>query len=142
MRRDALAIFRAGLKAADPAGAVSLHLSKLRPEQYERIFVVGAGKAGATMARAVERVLDWRIDGGLINVKDGHTAKLRRIELHECGHPIPDQRGVDGARRIAEIATKAGVEDLVLCLISGGGSALLPFPAEGSAISRTIFRVS
>ena len=135
LRRDALAIFRAGLKTADPAEAVSLRLSKLRPDRFERIFVVGAGKAGATMARAVERVLGWRIDGGLINVKDGHTARLRRIELNECGHPIPDQRGVDGARRIAEIATKAGVEDLVLCLISGGGSALLPFPAEGISLA-------
>jgi hydroxypyruvate reductase len=135
LRKDSLSIFRAGLKAADPATAVTQHLAaaarKLRLDQYRRILVVGAGKAGATMARAAERALGARIAAGLINVKDGHTAKLRRIELNECGHPIPDGRGVDGARRIAEIARQAGPDDLVLCLISGGGSALLPYPAEG-----------
>jgi hydroxypyruvate reductase len=66
----------------------------------------------------------------LLNVKYGHTARLRRIELHECGHPVPDQRGVDGARRIARIAAGAGPDDLVLCLISGGASALLPLPPD------------
>ena len=60
------------------------------------------------MAQAAERVLGRRITAGLINVKDGHVAKLRRIELNECGHPVPDERGVDGARRIAQIAAAAG----------------------------------
>lgn len=142
LRQHALAIFRAGLDAADPAKAVARHLTlkgdvlsvsgaRHRLNRYERIFVVGAGKAGATMAAAVERVLGRRITAGLINVKDGHTAKLRRIELNECGHPIPDERGVDGARRIAAMVREAGERDLVLCLVSGGGSALLPSPAEG-----------
>jgi glycerate 2-kinase len=66
--------------------------------------VVGAGKAGASMARAAERALGRIMTGGLVNVKYGHVAKLRRIELNECGHPVPDQRGVAGAERIAEIA--------------------------------------
>jgi glycerate 2-kinase len=146
LRRDALAIFRNGLMAADPANAVARYLRvngaklivgarKYQLDRFKRIFVVGAGKASATMARAVERTLGSRITGGLINVKDGHTAKLRRIELNECGHPIPDERGVDGARRIAGIACEAGGSDLVLCLISGGGSALLPFPAEGISLA-------
>ena len=82
------------------------------------------------MARAAERVLGRRITRGLLNVKYGHVAPLRRIELNECGHPVPDQRGVEGARRIAEIAAGAGADDLVLCLISGGASALLPLPAD------------
>ena len=60
--------------------------------------MIGAGKAGASMARAAERVLGRRITAGLINVKDGHLAKLRRIELNECGHPVPDERGVGGCR--------------------------------------------
>ncbi len=131
LRRHALAIFRSGLAAADPADAVTQYLKKQKFENYRRIFVVGAGKAGATMARAAERVLGARITAGLINVKDGHTAKLRRIDLNECGHPIPDERGVDGARRIAALASGSGAGDLVLALMSGGGSALLPFPAEG-----------
>ena len=122
-------IFRAALAAADPGGAVERHLRRWKAARYRNIYVVGAGKAGASMAQAAERVLGPRIAGGLINVKYGHVARLRRIELNECGHPMPDQRGVDGATRIAQIAESAGKDDAVLCLISGGGSALLPFPA-------------
>src|SRR4051794_9300740 len=112
LRRHALAIFRAGLAAADPADAVTQYLKKQKFENYHRIFVIGAGKAGATMGRAAERVLGSRITAGLINVKDGHTRKLRRIELNECGHPIPDERGVNGARRIAALASNACAGDL------------------------------
>jgi hydroxypyruvate reductase len=104
----------------------------LRREKFDRfrhIYVIGAGKAGASMASGVERVLGRRITAGFLNVKDGYLAKLRRIELHECGHPIPDARGVAGAERIAEIARQATADDLVLCLISGGASALMPLPA-------------
>jgi hydroxypyruvate reductase len=131
LRRDAARIFRSALAAADPAGAVERHLARRDYSGYRRIYVVGSGKAGAAMARAAERVLGARITGGLINVKDGHTAKLRRIELNECGHPVPDERGVAGARRIAGIASGADKGDLVLCLISGGASALMPLPAAG-----------
>ncbi len=130
LRKDALAIFRASLKAADPAGAVARALEKGRYDRYQRIFVIGAGKASATMARAAERVLGRRIAAGLVNTKYGHVAKLRRVELHECGHPVPDERGVEGARRIAAIAESAGADDLVICLVSGGASALLPLPAD------------
>jgi glycerate 2-kinase len=128
LRRHALAIFQASLAAADPEAAVERHLSKQKLRQYRRIFVVGAGKAGASMAKAAERVIGDRITAGLINVKDGHTLPLERIELNECGHPVPDERGVEGARRIAAIAEEAGEDDLVVCLISGGASALLPAP--------------
>jgi hydroxypyruvate reductase len=94
-----------------------------------RIFVVGAGKASASMALGIEEALGSRISGGLLNVKYGHTAPLRYIELNECGHPLPDESGVAGARRIAAIAQSAQAGDLVICLISGGASALLPYPA-------------
>src|SRR5215475_12889579 len=97
LRRDAAAIFRASLAAADPGGAVERELQRRRYDRYRNIYVVGAGKAGAAMARAAERVLGRRITAGLINVKDGHVATLRRIELNECGHPVPDARGVAGA---------------------------------------------
>ncbi|HWB98359.1 MAG TPA: DUF4147 domain-containing protein, partial [Bryobacteraceae bacterium] len=130
LRRQARSIFQAALTAADPFAAVVRQLEKQRYDRYRRIFVLGSGKAGASMARAAERVLGRRITAGLINVKYGHVAKLRRIELNECGHPVPDERGVAGARRIAALAAEAGPDDLVLCLISGGASALLPFPAE------------
>ncbi len=143
LRRQALRIFQAALKAADPTVAVLRHL-KLDPKPYRNIFVIGAGKASAQMARAVERLLGARITGGLINVKDGHGAKLRRIDFQECGHPVPDARGVAGARRIAQIASQAGPDDLIICLISGGASALLPFPippitlAAKQKITRTL----
>ena len=129
LRKQALSIFKAALAEADPGEAVARHLAKIDFSRFADIYVVGAGKAGASMAAATERVLGRRIRGGLINVKDGHVRKLRRIELNECGHPVPDQRGVAGAERIADIARRAGAEDLVICLISGGASALLPLPA-------------
>lgn len=127
--RDAMRIFRAALAAADPLQGVIRELKRHSFARYEHIWVLGAGKATAQMARGVERVLGARITGGLINVKDGHTARLRRIEQHECSHPVPDERGVEGSQRILEIARRAGPRDLVICLISGGGSALLPLPA-------------
>jgi hydroxypyruvate reductase len=130
LRRQALAIFKAALRASNPAEAVVRRLSREDLTRYRNIYVVGAGKAGAAMARAAERVLRGRIARSLLNVKYGHIVPLRRIELNECGHPVPDERGVEGARRIAEIAAGAGADDLVLCLISGGASALLPLPAD------------
>jgi glycerate 2-kinase len=129
LRRDALTIFRAALRAADPAAGVARQLERLDVSRFRNIYVIGAGKAGASMAHAAERVFGRRITAGLVNVKDGHTAKVRRIELNECGHPVPDERGVSGAERIAAMAAAAGKDDLVVCLISGGASALLPAPA-------------
>jgi hydroxypyruvate reductase len=131
LRKHARTIFQAALSAADPAGAVERHLKRRDFSRFRDIYVVGAGKAGASMAQAAERVLGRRIAAGLLNVKYGHTVKLRRIELNECGHPVPDLNGVAGAERIAGIAAGAGKDDLVICLISGGASALLPAPAEG-----------
>jgi glycerate 2-kinase len=139
-RHHALQIFRAALQAADPYRAVLAHMSfdgrvlktggkRYRLDAFDRIQVIGAGKAGASMARAVERLLGRRISGGFINVPDGVSARLHRIQLHPCGHPIPDERGAEGARRILEIARSAGPRDLLIALISGGASAMLPAPA-------------
>jgi len=102
---------------------------------FDRVQVIGAGKAGAAMARAVEHLLGRRIAGGVVNVPDGIAApdgistKVRRIDLQPAGHPIPDARGQQGALRILEIASAAGPRDLLICVISGGASALLPAPA-------------
>jgi glycerate 2-kinase len=141
LRRDALDIFRCALRAVDPVECVRRHLQvrggnlvagkrRYPLSRFRRVIVIGAGKAGATMARSVETVLGRRVEGGLVNIKDGHTANVHRVELNECGHPLPDHRGVDGARRIAALAAEAAADDLVICLISGGGSALLPLPAD------------
>ena len=86
------------------------------------------------MAQALERLLGKRVTGGWINVPDGTKAKLKRIQLHESGHPVPDERGVEGARRIAEIARESGPRDLLLCVISGGASALMPLPVAGMTL--------
>ncbi len=131
LRRHAISIFRAALAAAQPADAVAHHLARRSFARFRNIYVIGAGKAGASMAQAAERVLGGRITAGLINVKDGHVARLRHIELNQCGHPVPDERGAAGSARIAQIAAAAGRDDLVICLVSGGASALLPLPAEG-----------
>ena len=140
MRKHALQIFRAALEAADPYAAVLRHLKfdgrtliaggrRYRMSGFDHVQVIGAGKASAAMARAVERVLGRRIAGGVINVPDGISAKLRRIELNPAGHPIPDEGGQRGAQRILEIAHSAGPRDLLICVISGGASALLPAPS-------------
>jgi hydroxypyruvate reductase len=87
------------------------------------------------MALAVERLLGKRITAGVVNVKYGHTAKLKRVELNECGHPVPDEAGVRGSERIARLAAEATERDLILCVMSGGGSALLPSPADGITLA-------
>src|SRR5450432_191248 len=137
LRRHALAIFKAALAAADPSAAVTRHLKRRDFARYSNIYVIGAGKAGASMAHAAERVLGRRITAGLINVKDAPASRRNsRIELNPCGHPMPDARGVAGAERIAQIAAAARKDDLVVCLISGGASALMPLPAVGITLAQ------
>ena len=142
MRQQAEEIFRAALKAVDPIEAVfryvnlvdgALQVGERRFEfkDYDRILVVGAGKAGAPMARALEDLLGDRISDGVIVVKEGHGLPLQHVRIHEAGHPVPDERGIRGAEDILSLVSAAGERDLVLCVISGGGSALLVAPAEG-----------
>lgn len=99
--------------------------------QFQRLFIVGTGKASCPMARALEEVLGDRILRGLITTKYGHSLPLKYTEVIEAGHPIPDQKGWEGALRIKELLRGTGPRDLVFFLLSGGGSALLPLPAEG-----------
>lgn len=102
---------------------------------FEHLFVIGAGKACAPMALALENLLGDRIDSGLINVKYQHVEQLSRIKINEAGHPIPDENGMAGAGEILRIVQSATAEDLVVCLLSGGGSALLPLPADGISLA-------
>lgn len=136
-RTQARQIFNAALKAADPKAAVLGHLSADEPllRRAKRIFLLGAGKASAPMAQAVEKVCGRRIAAGCIVVKDGHSAPLRYAEIRESGHPVPDERGVAAAQRIAELAREATADDLVICCISGGASALMPLPAPGVTLA-------
>lgn len=98
-------------------------------DRYEHVYIIGAGKATAPMAAALESLLEGHLTAGAITVKYGHTSRLKQIEATEAGHPVPDNNGERGSARIMSLAEKAGENDLVFCLISGGGSALMPMPA-------------
>ncbi len=126
-------LFDAGVAAADPARIVPRHLPA-RPEG--RTVVVGAGKASAAMARAFEQAWDGPLEG-LVVTRYGHGLPCDRIEIVEAAHPVPDQAGVAAARRIVERVAALGADDLVVALISGGGSALLTLPAPGLTLADT-----
>ena len=147
LKAKALHIFSASVEAVHPQQLMEevlllkgtvLHISGLKGKELEidlsevgRIVAVGAGKAVAPMARSLEELLQERLEGGLISVKYDHGFPLDRIEVREAGHPIPVDNGQHGADLIKNIAKNAIKNDLLLCLISGGGSALLPLPAFG-----------
>lgn len=126
---DALlrALLDAALLAADPARAVPPHLP---PPPKGRTVVVGAGKAAASMARAVEDHWQGPLEG-LVVTRYGHGLPCRRIRVVEASHPMPDAAGAAAAAEILEMVRGLGPDDLVLCLVSGGGSALLGLPAAG-----------
>jgi len=138
-------IFEAGVEAVDPVRAVRRHLkrngsdlvagsARWSLEKIDRVYVVGAGKASAAMASAVVEIVGDRLSGGVVNTKYGHAASVDRVKICEAGHPVPDENGMRGASEIAEIASNAEARDLVICCLSGGGSALLPLPAEGVSL--------
>lgn len=122
------AVFAAALEAVDPLIVVPPFLPE-RPKSG-RTVVVGAGKAAARMAMAVESCWSGELQG-IVVTRYGHGADCRHIEVVEAGHPIPDQAGSDAARRILELISGLEADDLVVCLISGGGSSLLTLPAPG-----------
>ncbi|HOP36337.1 MAG TPA: glycerate kinase, partial [Syntrophales bacterium] len=141
-RKDALAIFQEGLKAADPFAAVERTLQVKEDRitvaersydagRYRRILVIGGGKAASPMARALEHRFGSRIAKGLVVTKYGHDMPLETVQVREAAHPVPDEAGERGARDILSLLEDVTEEDLVFCLLSGGGSALLPLPAPG-----------
>ncbi len=145
-RALALKSLEAALNAADPRKLVKSKLtlkdSTLTADKYSfdlsklsHIYVVGGGKASGPMAEALEEVLGNRITKGLVNVPRSCKSKTRAVLLHEASHPIPDEAGVEGTRRMLEMAEQAEKDDLVVCLISGGGSSLMPLPRGEITIS-------
>ncbi|WDN89012.1 glycerate 2-kinase [Desulfosarcina sp. BuS5] len=151
IRSDAREIFRNSLMAVDPYKAVKrfIHIEgdrlligmEGRPEaeldlaEFDRIALVGAGKAAAPMARGIEELFGKKIRKGLINVKYGFTEKLAFTGIIESGHPVPDKNGVKGTEKILDFLRRANEKDLIFSLISGGGSALLPQPARNITLS-------
>ncbi len=141
----------AALDAVDPAAAVarSLHREGARLDvggqsydlaSFNHVYLVGAGKAGAPMARLASQALGDRLTRGLVIVKEGYLdleggPQDPRVEVVEASHPLPDERGVQACRRIADLVRSCGPDDLLFCLISGGGSALLTSPVEGVSLA-------
>src|SRR5262245_37627342 len=141
-RQHALDIWQAALTAVRPEPLVRQAMSEFQADvaQAKRIVVVGAGKAGSAMARGLENALSnsLHLVEGLVNVPADSVSPLRKIRLHAgrpagSNHPAPE--GVSGAERMLEVLGNAGPEDLAICLLSGGGSALLPAPDEGISLS-------
>jgi len=99
-------------------------------KEVDKIFLVGTGKAASVMAQAIEEIFGDRITRGIITTKYGHLLPLKKTEIIEAGHPLPDRKGYEGARKIRRLLQESGPKDLVIFLLSGGGSALLPFPAD------------
>src|SRR6204780_3257534 len=118
-------MFQAAIDAAQPALCVPRHLPQ---PPSGRLVVIGAGKASAAMARAVED--NWRGElSGIVVTRYGYSVPCRHIEIVEAAHPVPDAAGMRAAQRILKLVGSLHKDDLVLCLISGGGSALIPLPA-------------
>ena len=125
-------LFDAAVAAASPAACMPLWLED-RPTG--NVIVVGAGKAAASMAAIIEQ--QWAEPlHGLVIVPDGHTAECDHIEVVEASHPVPDERGVTATRRILDLVSNLSGDDTVVCLLSGGGSALLCAPASGITLDK------
>jgi glycerate 2-kinase len=120
-------MFDAAIASAQPAVCIPPHLPK---PPRGRLIVVGAGKASAAMARVVEDHWPGPLSG-LVVTRYGYAVPCKRIEIAEAAHPVPDAAGMRAAQRILALVGNLHADDLVLCLISGGGSALMPLPAEG-----------
>ena len=137
----------AAIEAVEPAQAVANAMrcqgarlavggQNLKLEEFEQIYLIGAGKASAPMARAAAQILGAWLTRGIIITKDGHleTGSLPGVEILEASHPLPDARGVAGTRKVIELLQTAGEQTLVICVLSGGGSALLTAPTPGVSL--------
>jgi glycerate-2-kinase len=135
-----------GLEAVDARTAVDRAISRNGEEliigrrlydlrRYERVVVVGAGKATASMAQAVERRLGRWVHSGFVVVKHGHGLPMKRIVVAEAGHPVPDRAGQRAAARLCAMAAELGRRDLLIVLLSGGASSLLPAPVAGITLA-------
>lgn len=141
-------ILSAAIQAVDPGAAVGQFLRREKKklfvgeqeyllEDIDHIYLVGAGKAGVPMAQAIIEFVGDRVEAGVLIVKEGYTGGIDRlgsVTVLEAGHPLPDQRGIEGAKKMKELLEKSSARDLVISLISGGGSALLTRPAGGLSL--------
>jgi hydroxypyruvate reductase len=146
LRSAAGEIFNEALLAADPEEAVHRYFRRRRGvlrvgdidyflSQFQRIFIIGAGKASVRMAQALERILGDLVSGGLVITTRGQAGRLRNVLVREAGHPLPDQDGVRATEELIELVSPLSDHDLVICAFSGGGSALLTSAMEGISVA-------
>jgi glycerate-2-kinase len=148
LRRDALSILGSALDAVEPKEAIFSKVQRKGDElyagdrrydlpRYNRVFLVGGGKAGGPMAEAVESLLGDRLTGGVVNVLKGTEEKhhVGRVKLVGASHPVPDEEGVQGVHEMLDMMSGLTPDDLVIVIVSGGGSALMPCPAEGITLN-------
>ena len=144
-RQQAIEIFLAGVESVKPKNLIRNHVAIDNDNLWidgtsfplaaiRNIYVVGFGKASAAMSQALESILCARISGGCVITKYGHSVPQQFIEIIEAGHPVPDENGLRGTAQILSIVKNAGRDDLVICLISGGGSALLADVPDGCTL--------
>ncbi len=142
----ALKIYKAGINAVTPENCMNRYIQVssnqlvIGEQSYDlnrtgRIILLGMGKASADMAKHMETLIGDRISDGLIITKYGHGVPLEKCRIMEADHPVPDENGVRAAKELMKLAGTAKPEDLIICLISGGGSSLCPAPAEGITLS-------
>ena len=148
LRAVAQQLQQAALAAVDPAEAVYKFMSRVGDQilvadrsyplrEFERVFLIGAGKAAMPMSEAVSEVLRNHLKSGVIITKYHHVDRSLpdQIRVHEAGHPVPDQSSVDATRDLAALLSQTTARDLIICVISGGGSALMTLPAEGITLT-------
>lgn len=137
--------YEAALNAVQPKKLVQSKLSRQGStlkadglvfdlQKFSHIYVAGGGKAGGEMAATLEQILGKWVTEGTVNVPKGGKHKTKKISLNQTSHPVPDEAGVSGTLKMMETAQKAGANDLLICLISGGGSSLMPLPREGVSL--------
>jgi hydroxypyruvate reductase len=148
---------QAALDAVDPATGIKHHVRRegddlvvaghrYKLDDYKRIFIIGGGKAAVPMTAAITEILDESLDQGIVVTKYGHAEGVGSppsvfdpsafdVQIIEAGHPVPDDNSVRGAQAVADLASRATAQDLVICLISGGGSALLTLPVPSLTLS-------
>ena len=148
LRRDALMILGSALDAVEPAMAVHSKIKligeKLRVgdkvydlSRIKRVYLIGGGKAGGAMAEAIESILGKKLTSGVVNVLRGTEGKhnLERVKLVGASHPVPDEAGVKGVMEMLDMVSSLTRSDLVIVIISGGGSALMPCPSDGITLA-------
>jgi glycerate 2-kinase len=147
-KRDVTRILKNALDASSPESAMGRHIflennilsimENSFPVPSKGVYIIGAGKASSRMARALKEILGEKMVSGIVNTKCGYGYRTKRVRINECGHPLPDKKSLEGTEEIIAFLKERKREDLILALISGGGSSLLAKPEEGISLSDKI----